>query len=535
VRHFHPSDEAAAADWNQFAIDAVRKIESAASPVALDKILNSVFQPVAPTLRVYTGAEPKPHPALSRSGSVEGVLRWRNKGFGSAMSRGIYRSERTRASADTWKPDDVHTIDLGDGIKASVPLALFVDGKGTLPHSDAPRRNSSPLPAGIMSSKDRATRLAGVILAWNVFRHFYPYFDVVKTDWDAVLPASLKRAALDKDEVAFHTTLKKMVAELHDGHGRVNFGGAGVGRLPLTGEWIENKYIVTNSSGSAAEQVKPGDEIVAINGKTAAEVLNEAETLISSATPQWKRARSTAEALSGPLRLDAVLTLRPFGSQETKQVTLQYAAQQPVASDARPKTPLAELESGIWYFDLTRAQDKDFQDALPKLESAKGIVFDMRGYPRVTPAWFSHVTGSPLRSAQWHVPQVDRPGQMTFERGGEWNLEPKAPYLAARKVFLTNGGAISYAESTMGIVEHYKLGEIIGEATAGTNGNVNPIELPGGYTVMWTGMKVLKHDGTQHHGVGIRPTIPAAPTQAGVAAGRDELLERGIAVLKQSL
>jgi hypothetical protein len=48
-------------------------------------------------------------------------------------------------------------------------------------------------------------------------------------------------------------------------------------------------------------------------------------------------------------------------------------------------------------------------------------------------------------------------------------------------------------------------------------------------------MKVLKHDGTQHHGVGIRPTIPAAPTQAGVAAGRDELLERGIAVLKQSL
>ena len=122
---------------------------------------------------------------------------------------------------------------------------------------------------------------------------------------------------------------------------------------------------------------------------------------------------------------------------------------------------------------------------------------------------------------------------MTFERGGEWNLPPKEPYLGAKRVFLTNGGAISYAESTMGIVENYKLGEILGETTAGTNGNVNPFILPGGYSVTWTGMKVLKHDGSQHHGVGIRPTIPVSRTQAGVAAGRDEILERGVAVLKR--
>ena len=56
-------------------------------------------------------------------------------------------------------------------------------------------------------------------------------------------------------------------------------------------------------------------------------------------------------------------------------------------------------------------------------------------------------------------------------------------------------------------------------------------QLPGGYSVAWTGMKVLKHDGSQHHGVGILPTAPASRTQAGVAAGRDEVLERGIALL----
>jgi C-terminal processing protease CtpA/Prc len=85
----------------------------------------------------------------------------------------------------------------------------------------------------------------------------------------------------------------------------------------------------------------------------------------------------------------------------------------------------------------------------------------------------------------------------------------------------------------MGIVEAYKLGEIIGESTAGTNGNVNPFQLPGGYNVTWTGMKVIKHDGTRHHGIGIKPTIPMRPTQAGIAAGRDELLERALAELKK--
>jgi C-terminal processing protease CtpA/Prc len=83
----------------------------------------------------------------------------------------------------------------------------------------------------------------------------------------------------------------------------------------------------------------------------------------------------------------------------------------------------------------------------------------------------------------------------------------------------------------MGIIEHYKLGAIVGGPTAGTNGNVNPFTLPGGYTVTWTGMKVLKHDGSRHHGVGIKPTVSVSRTIAGVAAGKDEFLEKAIEVV----
>jgi C-terminal processing protease CtpA/Prc len=120
-------------------------------------------------------------------------------------------------------------------------------------------------------------------------------------------------------------------------------------------------------------------------------------------------------------------------------------------------------------------------------------------------------------------------------RSGRWTLEPKAPRLAGKIAFLTNGVAISFAESILGIVENYRLGEIVGSATAGTIGNINSFELPGGYEARWTGMQVLKHDGSRHHGVGIQPTIPVEPTAQGIAHGRDEVLEKAIEALQAQI
>jgi C-terminal processing protease CtpA/Prc len=55
-----------------------------------------------------------------------------------------------------------------------------------------------------------------------------------------------------------------------------------------------------------------------------------------------------------------------------------------------------------------------------------------------------------------------------------------------------------------------------------------PQPIPGDFTVRWTNLRVTKHDGSPHHGVGIQPTIPVTRTLAGVVAGRDEFLEAAI-------
>ncbi|UCH93815.1 MAG: hypothetical protein JSV88_26595 [Candidatus Aminicenantes bacterium] len=85
----------------------------------------------------------------------------------------------------------------------------------------------------------------------------------------------------------------------------------------------------------------------------------------------------------------------------------------------------------------------------------------------------------------------------------------------------------------MSYIEGFQLATIVGQPTAGTNGNVNPFTLPGGYRVSWTGMRVLKHDGSQHHGIGIIPHVRVERTIKGVKQGRDEFLEKAIWIAKQ--
>ena len=100
-------------------------------------------------------------------------------------------------------------------------------------------------------------------------------------------------------------------------------------------------------------------------------------------------------------------------------------------------------------------------------------------------------------------------------------------------VFLTCARAISAAEAYLSFVEHYKLGEILGQPTAGANGVVNRFQLPGDFTVSWTGMKVLKRDGSQHHLIGIQPTVPVQRTIQGVIEGRDEYLEKALEIINK--
>jgi C-terminal processing protease CtpA/Prc len=114
-----------------------------------------------------------------------------------------------------------------------------------------------------------------------------------------------------------------------------------------------------------------------------------------------------------------------------------------------------------------------------------------------------------------------------------WYINPRAPRIAGRVVFLTDERAISYAESVMGYVKDRRLGVVVGGPTAGTNGNVATFETPGRFAVAFTAMRVTRHDGTSpFHLLGVVPDIPVVPTLPALRAGRDEVLERGLTVVR---
>jgi len=520
-------------------IRGVQEVEAAQTDAQLAQKLTQLFAPIAPTLCVLPSRGKYSLPAeLQPKNSADlKVTYWRHHGVG-ISAQSVYRSERVQDSVekpdgkDSPAPGSPWRTDLG-GVQAWIPMALFVDGQGTLPHAPVPAegaKENKPL----YSDDNRAVRLADVIIAWNVFEHFYPYFDLTKTDWSAVLPRSLEAAATDNDAAAFKNTLSRLVAELHDGHGAI-LKVSTMGILPLEWDWIEGKLVIT-AAGKSAEGLARGDLITLIDGRPSSQVVAEREALISGATPQWIRFLALYVLRAGTLGKPVRLTIETFAEPgKTKEVSVKYEPAANAVGEARPEK-IAELEKGIFYVDISRITNADFDAALPQLEKARGIVFDFRGYPsNLSPPFLTHLSSHNLTSAQWHIPLVLWPDrqQMKFEREGEWNLQPATPLLTAKMAFITDGRAISRAESYMGIVEAYKLGAIVGAPTAGTNGNVNPFTLPGGYRVAWTGLKVLKHDGSRHHGVGIAPTVPVSRTRAGVAAGHDEFLDQAVKVVKE--
>ncbi|HYG63636.1 MAG TPA: S41 family peptidase [Thermoanaerobaculia bacterium] len=547
VRFFHPSDQAAAADWDQVAIAGVQEAEKAVNADDLARTLEDFFAPLAPTLRVYPdGGRPGVPGELSPPSGNPQVVYWVHNGVGLPATPPLtsYTSVREASPnappAETGlpRPEQPLEVSLGGGVSALLPLALYRDSQGaTLPAVTLPMPRPDK-PAGFRpSGKDRATRLAGVALAWGVLQHFYPYFDVISVDWPAELRRTLTAAAKDRDDKAFVDTLRRMMVPLRDGHAFIDHPTVvRTHQLPLAWDVVEGKWVITWTDPRLAPGLARGDVILSFNGKPAGQVLANAMSLNPGATPQFIRVRAltmlTAGAKNEAVRL-RVQRARGGTANVTVRRSVPFGSSLNLLREPRPDK-IAEVEPGIFYLDLNRLNDGDLIAALPALTAARGYVFDLRGYPYdFGTTLLSHLATEPIRTTPVDIPIVTLPDRPWFRAERKQFTQPAlTPRLTAPAAWITYGEAVSYAETYLGIVEGHGLGEIVGEATAGTNGTVNYIALPGGYSVRFTGMRAIRHDGSQHFGVGIPPTIPVTRTLEGVRQGKDEYLERAIEAVR---
>ncbi len=97
VRYFHPSDEAAELDWEAFAALGATRVKGAATPQELKTVLERLFLPVAPTVRIYESGEAPPGlpPQLSPTDAdALEIVAWQHLGVGFGAANSIYRSVR---------------------------------------------------------------------------------------------------------------------------------------------------------------------------------------------------------------------------------------------------------------------------------------------------------------------------------------------------------------------------------------------------------------------------------------------------------
>jgi C-terminal processing protease CtpA/Prc len=428
-------------------------------------------------------------------------------------------------------PDEMITKDLGSGIFCRIPLALnmpaeqpeefsqsFIDLKNELDQVQLEKD----------SARSEITRIGAVITAWNICQHFYPYFDLVHTDWEDILTQTLSEVLASQDEKDCLILLKKMTAALEDGHVKIVHPSENTYiALPAIFNYIDDKIVVVATNNN---HLQKGDIILELDGNPARELFLNYEELVSG-SPQWKRFK----ALRDFTRDDSTKTTNLKIEREQNVLAVAIDRSLPLPQYERPDN-VTEIQDGIYYINLCKANIEEIEAQIQGISMSKGIVFDLRGYPKGNHDVISYMIDSPVQSAIWKIPEIIYPDQENisgYNKPDRWVIEPKQPKIKGKIVFLTNNSAVSYAESFLGIIEYYKLGEIIGSQTAGANGNVNNATLMGGFKFQWTGMKVLKHDDSQHHLIGIKPTIPMEPTINGIRESRDELLEKAIEIVSK--
>ena len=542
VRYFHPSDQAAVAPWDGFAVYGMGQVEGAQTPADLATALQTLFAPLAPTVLVYPTGQTPAVPSALQPADTSGlsVVRWQYVGFPSTGSS-PYSATRIGAPVENGTipfgftdPAAAFVADLGGGVSAFVPTVLYSNAQGTLPQ---PTVSLPSLPGPPWSVSVRAVRLAALAETWNIPQHFYPYFDVVNTDWGQALQTALASAAISPDEPSFYAALCQLGAALDDGHFSINTGrmsgGAPLYLPPIAWDWIEGNLVVTYVGDAQGQAIQAGDAILSMDGQAVTDLIASAEGLISGASQQWLRYEALTQIGAGAYGSTIQMEIESGGQQHTVAMTRTTLTSlwEPLGATPEPRpAAIAELAPGIFYVDVTRTSSDQWTAALTELQAATGIVFDYRGYPQIYPVF--NLVGEAGPGIRLLIPTPLLPDRtdLAFE-DVSWGITPSSPLLTAKPVFLTDGRAISAAETSLILAAGNHMGDIVGGPSAGTDGNVTAFTLFGLYYVGFTGMKTLNWDRSQYHGIGIRPTVPIMRTRAGVAAGTDEVLERGLALL----
>jgi Peptidase family S41 len=387
---------------------------------------------------------------------------------------------------------------------------------------------------------DSGYQLLALYRFWNIIEYWFPYRDQLDGDWDAVLAEFIPRIALAKDKDAYQLETLALIARVTDTHANLFSAPpelrppAGSCQLPVITRFIEGQAVVTgysNASAGPATGLQVGDVIESMDGTPVQELVKRWEPYYP-ASNQPTRLRDMARAFTRGACTTARLTIRrPTGAAE---VTAQ---RQPLANVDRqaglthdlPGETFRLLSEHVAYVKLSSVQATQTPSYVERAKGTRGLVIDIRNYPSefVVFALGSLLVAQPTPFARFTTGDLGNPGAFLW-RVGPLSLTPQQPHYPGKVVVLVDETSLSQAEYTAMAFRAGPQAIVVGSTTAGADGNVSQISLPGGLRTAISGIGVFYPDKRPTQRIGIVPDVEIRPTIAGIRAGRDEVLEEGV-------
>jgi C-terminal processing protease CtpA/Prc len=385
---------------------------------------------------------------------------------------------------------------------------------------------------------DSDLRLLALYRFWNIIEYWSPYRDLIQEDWDGVLREFVPQVWTSNDADAYRLSMMALIARVHDGHANLWNSLSvrpprGSHRLPVNLRFIEGKAVVTGFSPETlgpASGLRVGDVILSIGGARV-DSLIDAWAPFYAASNQTARLRDVARSLTqGPPGRVRVTGERDGSTFDLKieRIPIDSLDRRAGSTNDLPGEAFQQLTEDVAYLKLSSVSAAQSTEYIRKASGSKVLVIDIRNYPRefVVFALGSHLVSEETEFARFTRGVAEDPGAFVWTR--PVSLRPALPLYNGAVVILVDESSQSQAEYTAMAFRSVPNALVAGSTTAGADGNVSPIVLPGGLRTLISGIGVFYPDRRPTQRIGIVPDLNVRPTIAGIRQGRDEVLEAAV-------
>lgn len=391
-----------------------------------------------------------------------------------------------------------------------------------------------------MKYPDVGYRVLSLYRYWNIIQYYFPYKNLIEEDWKSVLEEFIPRFINAQNETEYVLTTLEVIGRVHDTHANLWMNNAALnnyeGRFYAspTITFVEDKAVVTgfyNKTLGERTGMKPGDIITKINDKPVEDIIKEKLRL----TPASNYPTQLRDMGRDLLRTNAPgMDIAYSRNGHSAKATLITYGMKDINPYSRPElqSSFKLLNGNIAYLYPGLLKKGEIDELWKEIKSSKGLIIDLRCYPSdfIVFSLGSKLVPQATPFVKFSKDNIITPGLFTLTENlsvGQSNQD----YYKGKVVILINEITQSQAEYTAMALRTAPDATVIGSTTAGADGNVSEIILPGGLKTMISGIGIYYPDGRETQRVGIIPDIELRPTVKGIAEGRDELLDKAIGLI----